>query len=70
MNVAVPSVVGTPEITPVDELSVRPAGSAPDDIRHVAPETLEARVTVYDDPAVAFGRVAVVMVMGAGAEAG
>ena len=63
MNVAVPSVVGTPEITPVDELSVRPAGRVPEITYHVAGELLAVSVAEYDVPTVPEGRLVVVIVM-------
>ena len=46
VKVAVPAVVGVPEIVPVVGLSVRPDGRVPDDTCHVAPGRFAARVAV------------------------
>ena len=46
MNVDVPAIVGVPLMTPVEGLSVRPAGRVPDETCHTTPETCAVRVTV------------------------
>ena len=46
MNIDVPALVGVPLMTPVDALSVRPAGRVPDDTLHDTPVTFAVRVAV------------------------
>ena len=63
VKVAVPALVGVPEITPVFPLRESPSGREPEVTAHAAPEVLDERVAEYDSPAVPEGRLVVVMAM-------
>ncbi len=70
VNVEVPAIVGVPVIAPLEEFSVKPAGSVPDNTDHVTPEVFAARVAEYAVPVVAAGRLVVVIVRAEGAGSG
>ena len=64
VNEDVPVVVGVPEITPVDELRVKPAGSDPLAMAQVVYEPVPpeaAKVSEYALPTTPYGRELVVM---------
>lgn len=65
-NVNSPDSDGVPEITPDDELRVKPAGSEPDDTDHVTPDTFALSPVLYEVPFVPSGRLEVVIVIFAG----
>ena len=46
VKVEVPDAVGVPEMFPVEEFRVSPAGSAPELTDHTAPEMFAARAAV------------------------
>ena len=61
----VPTVVGVPEISPVEVFKVRPSGRLPESIDHVkAAEPVAARVWLYDAPTVPLFSAVVVIVGG------
>ena len=62
VNLAVPSAVGVPLISPVVSSSVRSAGRLPLSMPHVMGVVPSAvRVWLYASPTLPFGRVSVVM---------
>ena len=65
VNVNVPPVVGTPEITPVVASSVNPVGKLPSWMPHeIGAEPVASRVAVYACPTIASGKDVVIMLTG------
>ena len=67
VNLAVPSAVGVPLISPVSAFRLRPAGRPPSMLHVIGAVPVAVRVWLYASPTLPFGRVSVVMLGAAAA---